>query len=451
LDNFINSSLPDIICLNETLLLDETGWEKYTSGIRNYDNNFHILKNSNLPNGSDNKKIIPFRGISVFTNDNSETSLLQKDNNHEIIVLKFYSHKKIAYKLVLGYLSPSITNKQMIETFFTKIISHINSTPLNERILIMGDFNAKHNLLFPTNSQNYAGEILGKLLHNQPIGTNKLTANRTLKNCVKHATRTNDKTKTENLLDFVITDDKQKDISIEHIGRLSDHDSILIEIDQTSSKNQNIPRLKTRCFDYADADVDGLGNELLNINNKFSDFIEPKHPSPKVKKQRKNYRNKCNQLDLGVKFLEKLLLEAFIKYVPNKIISYPADQEFSTLFPPRLQKLFRQKRLLYDKIRKSGKNPNSNSEFQNLEQQCKQASKDFTTKWLEELETTKFGIEKTFYAKIDALLDRKTNKGLIRIEKNGVLLGFKDSADQFAKSFELKLRKNMKNEDNKKI
>jgi len=137
-------------------MTDKSGWQEYDSGLRKYKNNYHILKDENvnkLPNTD--HKIVPFRGISIFTLNDSDSSLIQKHDDFEIVAIKFKTHRNKTFVLILCYLSPSIKCKNIIDTFFEKIILHVNQTSLNEKVIILGDLNAKDNLLYPTNLQAF--------------------------------------------------------------------------------------------------------------------------------------------------------------------------------------------------------------------------------------------------------------------------------------------------------
>ena len=104
LETYINSCLPDIICLNETLMTDRTEWQEYDSGLRKYKNNYHILKDENvnkLPNTD--HKIVPFRGISIFTLNDSDSSLIQKHDDFEIVAIKFKTHRNETFVSIFCY------------------------------------------------------------------------------------------------------------------------------------------------------------------------------------------------------------------------------------------------------------------------------------------------------------------------------------------------------------
>jgi len=203
------------------------------------------------------------------------------------------------------------------------------------------------------------------------------------------------------------------------MDKISDHDSFLVELDKKADKPTDIPLIKTKCFNYDKCDFDGLREELLKINTKFKNFMDKKFPSSHKRSipESKLKRLKKARLDKGVKLLEELLLEAFCTFVPYKTRQYSADQEFNTLFPLHLQNQINRKNRTWNKLRKKGKNPNTETEFLNLQRECKRRIKDFKSKWIEELDTNKFGNERSFYAKMDSLLERQSSKGLIRIEK----------------------------------
>jgi len=149
--------------------------------------------------------------------------------------------------------------------------------------------------------------------------------------------------------------------------------------------------------------------------------------------------------------LEKWLFEAFSKHVPNKTRTYAADQEFNTLFPIHLQNAINRKNRMYDKLKKQNKNPNWDPDFLNAQRECKNKIKNFRTKWLEELETNKFGKDRSFFMKMDSLLDRQSSKGLIRIDRDGKQLNFEETANEFARFFEQKLKTSNQEKINKKF
>jgi len=278
MEDTINSCKPDIICLNETLLTDKTDWQEYKSGFRKYSNNFHILKGENVKNTYNLKNVIPFRGISIFTTDDCDASLIRQYDDNEIVVIKFTTPNNRTFVLILGYLSPSIKSNSKIDSFFEKIIEQVNATSPKDGVIIIGDFNAKDNTLFPTNSPNYAGKILSNVLNNIPIGPNHLASKRNLLNRVQHATRSNDKTGKGNLLDFIITDINEKHLDVSHLTKISDHDCLLVDLDHHPKKQKDVPLIKTKLFNYEKADIDGLRKDLLNINFRINDHLKKKLP-----------------------------------------------------------------------------------------------------------------------------------------------------------------------------
>ncbi len=98
----------------------------------------------------------------------------------------------------------------------------------------MGDFNAKNDRIYPTSSPNHAGQVLSDLLDQQPIG-NGFICKRQLVNRVIAPTRRNEANGSENLIDFVITDITANHISVSHICKLSDHDTLFIDLKPTNS------------------------------------------------------------------------------------------------------------------------------------------------------------------------------------------------------------------------
>ena len=167
--NHLEIELPDIICLNETLLTDKK-LEKFVTLVcstTHFNNNKHIL----LPTSNNVNK---FRGSSIYTSldpDLNQTKFEVPSKDHELLALNFKSNtndKK--YCVINGYLSPSITDHTKIEDFYATAAKLINKKAAKTGIIFNGDLNSKNNLIFPTKSPNYAGKILHQFLSGDPIG-----------------------------------------------------------------------------------------------------------------------------------------------------------------------------------------------------------------------------------------------------------------------------------------
>jgi len=438
LSEVVDSCLPDIICLNETLLTDTSVVKEFKTRFRKYTKNFNILKNSNV-NTNNIQNQIAFRGISILSLDDIDISYLTKTSEYEIIIAQIV-HKNMNYKLILSYLSPSIKDKQKIENFYANLISEVNLTPKNTKVLIIGDLNSKDNAIFPTKSANYAGKILYNFLNNIPFGKNNASLNRFMENQVNHITRSNPDNTGGNLLDLVITDRKLKNCNIQHVDRLSDHDTLLVNL-SPEKLNTEVPKIKTLCYNYEKADLIGLGEELKRVNLKLENDLSEIFSSCPTTKYKTIKRSASSKIDRTVKSLEENLNKAFMKFVPNKIREVPADQEFDTFLPATVKNLLNKKIHLYNKLREKDKNPNRDFDYINLKIDYENAKEKFKMKWLEELETPKYGKDKQYYSKISYLLGKGNTKSMIQLnDEKGNPINLEKIPDIFAKTFENKLK-----------
>jgi len=135
----------------------------------------------------------PLSGTSVFSNDSIKVTLISKSSDHEIINCKV-SNDSEKINLIYAYLSPS-SNKAQVLNFYKQVITLTNKTQKSERVLIIGDLNAKNNNIYPTTSPCYSGEILAKILNGEQ-DSNLPSCKRQLTNLVKYPTRRQGSTKT---------------------------------------------------------------------------------------------------------------------------------------------------------------------------------------------------------------------------------------------------------------
>ena len=186
---------PEIFGLNETHFEDHMDFETYKTPTIFYDNSKHIFRIK-----GDNRSP-PISGTSIFNTDSVKLTSSYISSDHEIINCKISTEGK-KLNLIYAYLSPSSSKPQIIN-FYDQVIKLINDTKKSERLLLIGDLNAKNNSIFPTISPNFSGDILAKILKGES-DIRIRDCKRQLINLVKFSTRKQGNS--ENLLDFVITD-----------------------------------------------------------------------------------------------------------------------------------------------------------------------------------------------------------------------------------------------------
>jgi len=148
---------PDIFGINESHFDCDTTFEKYQNQTLDFGTQKHILTDKN------GTRSPPISGTSIFSSERIKTTFSFCSNAHEIISCTISDAFVKPMKLIYAYISPSSKRDQCID-FFTELINQINLVPQKEQVLIVGHLNAKSNLIHPTNSPCFIGELLAGIL-----------------------------------------------------------------------------------------------------------------------------------------------------------------------------------------------------------------------------------------------------------------------------------------------
>ena len=142
---------PHIILLSETLRKKEhTDTDTLDTPLLSFDRNCHTFVDSSKC----------FQGLSIYSRlATDQIKFHQPNSNLEMIVadINFYGNKSC---IVYGYLSPSISDKSKIDSFFEEMVKIFNNRGKNVNKQAIVDFNAKDPRLYPTTSKNYAGSVV---------------------------------------------------------------------------------------------------------------------------------------------------------------------------------------------------------------------------------------------------------------------------------------------------
>lgn len=268
IDSIIEVYKPDIVGFNETkrTVIHENDYDIDTDQIV-FTNNLHIPRER-----SDNIGRTKFQGTSVFSRENRvSVKFAGSPADFEIIIFEYMAGKQLNTNCrhYHAYLSPSCNDQQSTEFFLTLAKDINDNTKPNQKVIISGDLNALDNRIFPCKNGNKRGKLLYNLLVGQPIIPGGILCKYRFINHVKNATRTQNKV--AHLLDpFLTSDNFNLTIKTQHIDCLSDHDMILVYVDE--DPEDDIPKIQKqtlRIFKYEEANKTDIRIELKNMADKF--------------------------------------------------------------------------------------------------------------------------------------------------------------------------------------
>ena len=466
LKNLLDVFEPCIVGLNETKLKKTSDSHANISTFNTiFDNNCHILKADRTgPNDP------PISGTSVFSNSDSQKIVFSTSPGvFELIVCDtlINNHK---VRFIYGYLSPS-SNNNYIDRFFTEIVEHINVCCGDTFIHFGGDFNAKDTRIFPSSSPNYAGKVLFNLINCLPINPNGPTSKIGFSNNVTCPTRTSSKGRS-NLLDIFMTSHNcNYPVRIDHIDAISDHDILLIYLNEQSSDWDAVALKYMDIYRYEEADLNKLANSIRNlttllksdINHETIDvykdhrhFVKNWHSiiskrNHKIAKKKANLNEYCDKkfqiqkLDLLVPELERNLLKVYKDSVPYTTLSVKSNENSSAIFPSHLHELYRQKAHLYNELRKEGTNPKSDTFYVKVSENCAIEHAKFMNRWHGTLTSAGRSQSRNFYGQVKFLLGRAATKRAVIVKnKKGEIGTTQDSAQIMSEHFAKKLNQNAK-------
>ena len=466
LKNLLDVFEPSIVGLNETKLkkVSDSHADISTHSIA-YDNNCHILKADKTgPNDP------PISGTSVFSNSNSQKIVFSTSPGvFELIVCDttINSHK---VRFIFGYLSPS-SNNDFVDRFFVEIVEHVNICCSDTFVHFGGDFNAKDSRIFPSSTPNYAGKVLFNLMNCLPLYQHGPTSKIGFTNNVNYPTRTSSKGRT-NLLDVFMTSyNCNYQVRIDHIDAISDHDILMIYLNEQSSDWDDVGLKSMDIYRYDEADIDVLANSIKDLTNQLKSDIahetidlykDHRHfvkdwkaiiskRNKNIAKKNTNFNDYCNKkfeiqkLDLLVPELERNLLKVYKDTVPHKTMTVKDNENSSAIFPTHLQELYQQKSHLYNQLRKNGANPKSDITYKKVSENCANEHAKFMNRWHGTLNSAGRSQSRNFYGQVKLLLGRSaTKKAVIVRDKKGVLGNAKESAQIISEHFSKKLNHNAK-------
>lgn len=399
IDTIITVYRPDIVGFNETKRpqQQEADYDIDTDQII-FKNNLHI------PRDTSSTGQIKFQGTSVFSRDTTyKIKFAGSPADCEIIAFEYKVGKllNVNCRHYHCYLSPSCSD-QKSKDFFSNLITDINdNTKPNQHVIISGDLNALDNRIFPCKNGNKRGKLLYNMLIGEPIYPNGPQCKFRFINHVKKATRTQGNT--AHLLDpFITSHNFTLPVKIEHLDSLSDHDMIMVYVDEDPEDDQVKPQKQTlRIYNYEEANVAEIAIELnklaagfyYDMKNKFID-LNCEHRMRKDDwkkltdwklKQIKKYEQRPNKMYKDVYFKQKKieiliselqhnLRELYNKYTPHKTYEVEDIEDAYCIFPAPLKREFKKKTKMFDQLRSKGIDPKTDQKYLKLKADCKKNS-----------------------------------------------------------------------------
>ena len=327
-----------------------------------------------------------------------------------------------SFFIINGYLSPSITDKDVITEFFVTIIKAFNSHPKSEWLLL-GDLNAKSNLIHPTMSPNFAGEILAKMLELEHIDNCVLSKPIQLLN--DQPTRVTDRC--SNLLDVIICSN-QKLFSFVQMQSESDHDLFLIDIIPPSTA-----AVKKSVIDYSSPDINIFKKEMEITTTKVKNLHS------------KSLAKKKYTAIVAIEEMAKILCQGIVKATKESCPVKTFTQNNSN--GPISNSCKKKMNSLLAKKRKNQATKKDIKDLEKIKQSIDSRFAKNEAKIWNDINKLNFSDSKSFHDGIKKILGKDSSNLVISLEGDDK---YKSTADHFASYFENILNENAKAKFDKK-